>query len=304
MIRTAIIGPANNLISILENLTPIKEYYFVGAFCHNAANESLDKNLKYINNPDELISIADVIIVAERSGDYDDLIRKALKKSKHILIFPDSSLLSNQLENFVKLAEEAGVHLFLFNKNVNNRIPDYITSRFGKPGFIDIYRYPESSSSRKNIFEIFYEEIFTIMRINKGNPRKYFTTSIPYFSTEPFLLNLRIEFENGTSANLTINKYIQDNRSRMEIFGHDGIITILPETGDLKIIGIPGNNESVPISYKKDNNDLLDGLRLFLHTISSGDYRSRPSENGINAHLFASKIIQQLVPSQEKSYFY
>ena len=305
MIRTAIFGSANNLINILENINQIKEYHFIGAYCNKtSAKESLDKNLKFFSNPEELISVADVIIVAERPGDYDDLIRKALKKSKHILIFPDSSLLSKQLEFFVKLAEEAGVHLFLFNKNVNNKVPGYIASRFGKPEFIDIYRYPENTTSQKNIFEIFYEEIFTIMRINKGNPRKYFTTSIPNFSTEPFLLNLRIEFENGTSANLTINKYIRNNKSRMEIFGHDGMVKFSHETGDLKIISIPDNNESVPNSYKNDNNDLLDGLKLFLQTISSSDYRLHPSENAINAHIFASKIIQQLVPSHEKSYFY
>lgn len=304
MIRTAIIGSANNLIKILEDITQIREYHIVGAFSNkSAANESPDINLKFFSNPDELISVADVIIVAERPGDYDEIIRKALKKSKHILIFPDLSLLSDQLEIFVKLAEEAGVHLFLFNKNINNSIPGFVTSRFGKPEFIDIYRYPENKTSRKNIFELFYEEVFTIMRINKGNPKKYFTTSIPYFSHEPFLLNLRIEFENGTAANLTINKYKQDNKSRMEIFGHDGMVTILNETGDLNIISNPDNKESVSQSYKRDNNDLSDGLRLFLQAVSSGDFRSRPLENGINAHIFASKIIQKLVPHPEKSYF-
>jgi hypothetical protein len=307
MIRTGIIGTLNNLENTIENIRSFPEYFLTGFYTrdhivHNPCRKSTTVN--YFSSPEELISVSEVIIISDRPGDFENIIHKVLKNSKHLLIFPDTSLSYNQLETFIKLAEEAGVFLFLFNEDIKTRLPEIIKKYFGRPEFIDIYRSIDQSvlTSQRSIFETFYKELFLVMKLNPLNPRKYLTTTIPYFSPEPNLLNIRIEFENGTSANVTINKFAGKNERRVEIFRHDRMALIYPETGEIKIIRKdPDKTEVFTHSDGQKIDSQKEGLSLFLNYIISGNFTSDPYDTGIAAHRTAIEIIHQLIPVTEKS---
>jgi hypothetical protein len=309
MIRTGIIGPAKNLINTIKKISSDNEYTISGLFTYDSVLDiypAIDISSRFFINPEELISGSDVIIIPGQAGEYEELIQKALKKSRHLFISPDTSLSLFQLETFIKLSEEAGVVLFLYHKDLNNLVPNLLKHHFGKPEFIDIYRSVKNSGPdpRKNIMDVFYEEIFMVMQINPVNTRKYFTTSIPYFSNKPSLLNVRIEFENGTSANVTINKFHGENKNRLEIFRHNSIASVYQETNEIKIIQKnPDKNLIIPDICPVNYNSFETGLRIFKNFISSGDYKSDKTENGVSAHRIAAEIIHQLVPSSEKVYF-
>jgi hypothetical protein len=307
MIRTGIFGTLNSLENTIENIRSFPEYLLTGFYCNDPLVYNPSHKSTILNRfscPEDLISVSEVIIIADRPGDFENIIHKVLKNSKHLLIFPDTSLSYNQLETFIKLAEEAGVFLFLFHEDIKTRLPEIIKKYFGRPEFIDIYRSIDQSvlTSQRSIFETFYEELFLVMKLNPLNPRKFLTTSIPYFSPEPNLLNIRIEFENGTSANVTINKFAEKTERRVEIFRHDRMAVIDSETGEIKIIGKdPDKTEIFTHSDNQKLNSQKEGLFLFLNYILSGNFTSDPYETGIAAHRSAIEIIHQMIPVSEKS---
>ncbi len=308
MIRTGIIGPLKSLENIIENIISFPEYHLTGFFNNDPIiPDTFLKNpgIKQFSSPEELISVSEVIIISDRPGDFQETIQKVLKNSKHLLIFPDTSLSLNQLEIFTKLAEEAGVFLFLYHEDLIIGLPEIIKKYFGKPEYIDIYRSISQSelSSRQNIFEALYEELFMVLKLNPLNPRKFFTTSIPYYSPNPNLLNIRIEFENGTSANVTINKFPEKTERKVEIFRHDRMALICPQRGELNIIR--KNHEKTEIfnhSGILKVNSKKEGLSKFLNYIITGNFTSDPYTTGISAHSTAIEIIHQLIPVSEQSY--
>ena len=306
MVRTGVIGTTQKLLDTIKNISLIPEYNLTGSYSLAPISDNYkirNPLLKAFDEPEDLISNSDIIIISDHPGNCEDLIQSILKKSKHVLIFPDTSLTSFQLEKFVKLADEAGVFLFLYHEDLKNRIPKLIKNNFGKPEFIDIYRYLDLNDT-DNIVEIFYEEIFLVMKLNPVNPRKHFTTSIPYYSNDPHLLNARIEFENGTSANITINKFEGKNKSRIDIFRQNSMASVHPETGAIKIIRKnPQKAEILANSDIQKINSQKEGLLIFLTYLLSGNYSSDNCENGISAHRIASEIILQLIPYAENTYF-
>jgi len=307
MIRTGIIGSLESLENTIENIRSFPEYLLTGFYTidpiiQNPFGKGI--NLNHFSSPDELISVSEVIIISDHPGDFEEIILKVLKNSKHLLIFPDTSLSFDQLETFLKLSEEAGVFLFLYHEDLKVRLPEIIKKYFGRPEFIDIYTSVDQSvlTSPVSVFEAFYKELFVVMKLNPLNPRKYFTTSIPYFSLEPNLLNTRIEFENGTSANVTINKFSGKNDRRIEIYRHDRMALIHPETGEVKIIRKnPDKTEFFTLSDGQNINLQKEGLSLFRNYIISGNFTSDRYETGIEAHRTAIEIIHQLLPVNEKT---
>jgi hypothetical protein len=308
MIRTGIIGTLKGLDNIIENIISFPDYQLTGFYFNDLLIQNpVLKNtaIKRFSSPEELISVSEVIIITGRPGDFNEIIRNVLKNSRHLLIFPDISLSLNQLESFIKLAEEAGVILFLYHEDLKIRLPEIIKKYFGKPEFLDINRSIAQTDPfpHRNIFEVLYDEIFLVMKLNPLKPRKYFTTSIPYYSSGPNFLNVRIEFENGTSANVTINKFSKIAERKVEIFRHDRMVLIHPETGELYIIR--KNQEKTEILYHsriQKISPMKEGLNQFINYLIAGNFTSDPFKTGISAHSTAIEIIQQLIPVSEKSY--
>ncbi len=304
MIRTGIIGTSTNLKIIQKIIHAVPDYLITGFYCHDPVVPfSSDRNyeLRQFNKSDELISVSEAIIIFDQPGEYKDLILNVLKNSKHLLIFPDTSLSMSHLLTFIKLAEEAGVFLYLYHKDFNWQVYDILANKFGRPEFIDVYKCskPSLNSNNQSIYEALYKEIFLVMKLNPVNPRKYIATSIPYCTIEPHLVNVRIEFENGTTANVTINKYPGENKNKFEIFRYGRIASIHFETGELIIMN--GDTELIRYSQKPDYNPINDGLVLFLKHVKSGNYTSDPFETGIAAHKTAIDIVHQLIPLPERS---
>jgi len=307
MIQAGIIGTLNGLETTIKSISSLSEYILTGYYTDDQELHKKDRNLlklKRYFKPYELINRSDAIIIADQPGEYEDLISEILKNSKHILIFTDKSLSISQINSFIKLAEEAGVFMFFHHDKYDHQWQDIILKHFGKPEYIDDYICLDQSSQncKENVYNAFYSELFIVMRINPVNPRKFFTTTIPFYSADPHFLNARIEFENGTSANVTINKYTDGNKSRLDIFRHDMKATIDPETSEIKISR--DNSEIMYSPGKKIIDTRKAGLSLFLKYLLSGNYTSDLFETGIAAHRAAIEIINQLLPVPENSINY
>jgi hypothetical protein len=304
MIPAGIIGTNNKPASITLSINSIPDLFLTGYYSENTGpdfHHRTDLPVKRFNDPNRLIQISDAIIFNDHPGEYRDLIHHVLKNSKHVLIFTDITLSISHLHSLIKLADEAGVLLFLYHREMNTQMQEIILNHIGRPEFIDNYICLDQSSAdrRKNIFEALYRELFVLMKINPVNARKYFINAIPYFSSDPHFVNVRIEFENGASANVTINKYSGQNKSRLEIFRYDKKALINHETGEI-LISVK-NKDMVHYPGKRKHDSSREGLEIFINYLKTGNSSADPFETGILAHKIAMEIIQQLIPVPEKS---
>lgn len=298
MIRAGVFGSGETLEKSLDTLRNHSEFLITG---YHSGGTVIRKNasVKQFMVPEDLISVSEALIITNNPADFHEVIPVILKHSRHLLIFPNYSLSFYQLENMVKLAEEAGVVFYLHQDGIKDWMHDLSRKFCEKPEFIEVHTFIDKLHLNPNtsIFDSLYKAISAVMKLNRANVRKFYTNLVPYCSPDPLMTNVRLVFENGTSANITINAFFERNDSRIEVFRNDTEVIIDPFASEVRVISKNPNSSRI---FKKPaakfNNVFLEGLDGFALRILSSSLKNDPFESGIIAHKTATIIIHQFIP--------
>jgi hypothetical protein len=298
MIRAGVFGSGDILENALEALRQHSGFLITG---YHSGGTVIQKHsvIKQFTLPEELISVSEALIITNNPGDFHEIIPTILKNSRHLLIYPDYSLSFFQLEIMLKLAEEAGVVLYLHQDGIKDWMKDLVQEYCGKPEFIEVYSYIDKHHiiPGVGIFGSLYKAISAVMKLNPVNPRKFYTNMVPYCSPDPLMTNVRLEFENGTSANITINGFFERSDSKIEVFRNDCEAIIDPFAPEIKIISKnPNSTRSFNKSPGIESNLFQEGLDGFALRLNSPTLNNDPFESGIIAHKTATNIIHQFIP--------
>lgn len=298
MIRTGIFGSGKDLETALETLGRHSGFLLTGF--HSGSSVLTRKiNVPQFYLPEELISVSEALIITNNPGDFYEVMPVILKNSRHLLIFPDHSLSFYQLDNLIKLAEEAGVVLYLHQGGITDWMRALSQKYCTKPEFIQVYTYIDKTRivHGKGIFDALYLAVSDVIRLNPVNLRKFHTNLVPYCSPDPLMTNVRLEFENSTSANITINGFFQRTVSRIELFRNDTQVIIESSTPEVRVIRKNPNSSRV---FNKPAEGEIDtfsaGINAFALRLFSPGLNSDPFESGIIAHKNATRIIHQYIP--------
>ncbi len=302
MIRTALTGSEKFLRHYMEIIMDHPEFIITGVHLHNHKTDSHSGSFSieaYSIPYEKLHETSDALIVTDKAGECFDLISRFLKKSRHVLILPDLTLSCPQLKKLTKIADEAGVILNLHHKTLNGVIKQKIREYIFRPEYIFLKSQITAKPARENftIFSALYRYIYLIVELNPVNPVKYYVTGIPVCSTEPRILDVNIQFENGTSAHLNISSCFKEEYEKLEIFGHDRMITIDPSKNEFLIIqSHPDEIKNKSLSYAcRQNNE--DVLTKFYKSITGRNGSENRISSGIVAHQLASGILHQIHPA-------
>jgi hypothetical protein len=298
MIRAGVFGSGDILENALETLRNHTGFLITG---YNSGGSLIRKHpfIKHFTLPEELISVSEALIITNNPGDFQEISPIILKHSRHLLIFPDYSLSFYQLENMIKLAEEAGVILYLHQEGVKEWMKDLVQKYCGKPEFIDVYSYIDKHRivPGVGIFGSLYKAISAVMKLNPMNLRKFYTNLVPYCSPDPLMTNVRLEFENGTSSNITVNGFLERSDTRIEVFRNDCVAIIDPFAPEIRIINKnPNSTRIFNKNPRSQNNMYYEGLDGFALRIFSPVLNNDPFESGVIAHNTATNIIHQFIP--------
>ncbi len=303
MIRAGVFGTGDILENALEELRRHNGFLITG---YHSGNSIITKHeiIPQFHMPDELISVSEALIITNNPGDFHEIIPMVLKNSRHLLIFPDYSLSFSQLDNLLKLAEEAGVVFYLHQDGVKEWMKDIVQKYCGKPEYLEVYSYIDKHHMipGSNIFDSLYKAVSSVVKINPVNLRKFYTNLVPYCSPNPHMTNVRLEFENGTSANITVNGFFERSDTKIEVFRNDCEVIIDPLTPEIRVIS--KNPNSTRIFNKppeRQNSTFGEGLDGFALRLFSPGLNTDPFESGIIAHKTATRIIHHFIPYPVRS---
>ena len=298
MIRAGIFGSGTTLENALEVFRQHNNILVTGYHSGSSFIENHNSIPQYFM-PEELISVSEVIIISNNPGDFHEIIPLVLKNSRHLLIFPDYTLSFYHLDNMLKLAEEAGVIFYLHQDGIKEWMRDIVQKYCGKPEYIEVYCHIDKHHliPGTNIFDTLYKAISVVMKLNPVNLRKFHTNLVPYCSPDPLMTNARLEFENGSSANITVNGFFERSDIRIEVFRNDCEVIIDPLTPEIRVISKNPNSTRIfnkpPDRIINTFNEGIEGFALRLFTPS---LNNDPFESGIIAHKTATKVIHQFIP--------
>jgi predicted dehydrogenase len=308
MIRTALIGSLNSIEKYLDDIYNSKHCLIVGIYCElkgNVESPFSDHPARLFNSAEELLEISDIVIFTDPEIQHYELIKAALKCSRHVFLFPDIRLSFVRLEKLHKLAEEAGVLLYIRHKIVHAKVRSILDNHCLYPEYIDIYRYLKHGEIQagKSVIESLYHEILFILAINTASVRRFYTSSVPYCSPEPSLINVRIEFENASTANLTINAHTSISSRLTEIFIRDKMIIIDNLRSNIKIIR-SNPNETVNLDIPTDpdhEKGAISEILYFIEKIVNKDYKLKSFTTGVLNQKIATEILHRIIPYMEKT---
>jgi hypothetical protein len=201
MIKLGIFGDQTTSPDLLKQLktlpgTEVSGTYFSG-------NATVPDGFAEQLSPVGLMDISDAILILSDRSISSDLIRMILRKSKHIYLRTIPNLNVKEIKELIDLEKEAGIVTSIYNPFSYIPQLDPLSKKFEKPLLINLRTCFEGSSIKPS-----HEMLLLLTAINRvvqSNFKKLDIFGLRESETR-IILNLRVEYENGSVFNLTITQ--------------------------------------------------------------------------------------------------
>lgn len=252
MLKIGVLG-AGHLGKIHINcLKQIEKYQLVGFFDQDsdtAAKVAANMGVKNYESIDELIDSVDVVDIVTPTIAHFACASKAIAKGKNVFIEKPIVATVEEANELVKLAKKANVkvqvgHVERFN-------PAFIAAEryINDPLFIEAHRlamFNPRGCDVPVVLDLTVHDIDILLTIVKSKIKSIGASGVSIVSPTPDITTARIEFENGTVANLTTSRISLKNMRKFRIFQKGAYITMdfLEKKADVVKIedvnGVPG----------------------------------------------------------------
>ncbi|MCK4920756.1 MAG: hypothetical protein KAS71_06910 [Bacteroidales bacterium] len=264
------------------------------------SDKLIDHPVPVFDNLEELFHVSDAIIFLNHRKSGISNVKQALKRSKHVFIQPESLLGIELLNEYQNLAEEAGVLFYIFHNPIKADLEDLIRNSENYPEFIDISRNVyEIDEKIPDVRKLILREILFLTSINQQAIKRFKTLSVPYNSLKPYLINLKIDFANSSSANVTINNFSGADSRNTEIYFRDKMLHMNTLEKNIKVSN--RNNKEVdcyPLhTLMNDESDPSSDIEHFIHKLKTFAYPANSFESGIYAYVNSWEILEKIVPA-------
>lgn len=224
----------------------------VGIFDIN--KQELDKlskeyNVKAFSSLDELIENSDVIDIVTPGDTHFEIAEKCLLKKKHVFIEKPVTKTVEQAKKLKKIAEENNVliqvgHVERFN-------PAFVSCKnyIKNPLFIEVHRlamYNPRGTDVSVTLDLMIHDLDLIFNINPQKLKNIYANGIEIVSPTTDIANVRLEFENGSVANITTSRLSLKNMRKFRVFQKDAYISLDLLDKKSEIVQIKNVDENTP----------------------------------------------------------
>lgn len=232
MLKVGIFGVGHLGKFHIKNWKEIDQVEIIGFYDpedKNAQEVESTFGLKRYHDMDQLINESDAIDVVTPTQFHFSVCEAALRKSKHV--FVEKPLANNMQEagELLKLIKEAKVkfqvgHVERFN-------PAFLAlDKHGlQPMFIEVHRLAQFNPRGTEvsvILDLMIHDIDIILSIVKSDIKQISASGVAVMTDTPDIANVRIEFHNGSVANLTSSRISLKKMRKMRLFQKEAYIGI------------------------------------------------------------------------------
>ena len=210
------------------------------------------------NNINELIEACDSISLVTPTETHFDIAYRCIKAKKHIFIEKPIAKSVNDAEKLLKLGNDKNViiqvgHIERFNPAL---IP--LNNYTLKPKYIEIQRlapYNIRGTDVPVVLDKMIHDLDILLFLVNSDIETIYANGISILTDSIDIANSRIQFKNGTIANVTSSRVAQDDVRKIKIFQQDLYITIDLLIGLTEVYRIVEKNEKNIIAIKDVNFD-------------------------------------------------
>ncbi len=178
---------------------------------------------------EQAIDQADVIDIVTPSHTHFEIAKKATIAGKHIFIEKPATLNLKEAKQLQSYINEAGTYCQV--DHVERFNPAFIAAKpyIKEPKFIEVHRlapYNQRGTDVSVVFDLMMHDLDLILSIVKSNVRKIHVSGANLVSKTADIVNARIEFENGSVANITTNRMAFKNMRKFRVFTKNHLVSI------------------------------------------------------------------------------
>lgn len=207
---------------------------------HEIAEEVVKQfGIKRFDSEASLIDAVEIVDIVTPTVSHYDCASIAIKSDRHVFIEKPLTTTLYEARKLMELANEANVkvqvgHVERFN-------PAFIAAQpyFTKVMFIEAHRlsmFNPRGTDVPVILDLMIHDIDIILNVVKSSVKRVSASGVSIVSDSPDIANARIEFNNGSVANLTASRVSMKNMRKSRFFQKEGYIAVDFLTKETEVI--------------------------------------------------------------------
>jgi predicted dehydrogenase len=272
-------------------------------------------NVKAFRDFDSMLDAVDCIDIVSPTVFHFEIAKKAIIKGKHIFIEKPLTETTEQARELVSLAIKYNVIVQVGHvERYNPAIRSMSGVKFN-PKFIEGHRlamFNPRGTDVSVVLDLMIHDLDIILSLIKSEVKNVSANGVCIVSNTPDICNARIEFVNGSVANLTASRISLKNMRKIRIFQDDAYISLDFLDKDAQVIKIEnhieGDNFSgmtmhtntglkriiVETPTIMQNNAIEDELNDFFEAVSGNSSVTVTIQDGYRA-LHLAQLIQEKI---------
>jgi predicted dehydrogenase len=303
MIQVAIVGSGPAIGRHMHALGKIQDIRMAGCWISGGMQEFAVEMASGISTsePNRILENADVLILADAGSFCNKLAVAALRKARHVFLYPSLLRSVNEAHQLIKLSNEANVVLKCGHTGSNciigllKALPDADTIKM-----VELRHYMKLNPNSKpgSISDALLGDVEIINSLIHARITSIKAKGLSMLSAEPEIINARLEFDNGCAVNYNCNLVAAQN---------EFVITLVVKNKFLKYNFITNeftgwylqrtmNQNENPIfieSIQVERSDLLLAeLTDFMSLIRSGSAYLTLNDAGFESYVLTNRMLE------------
>lgn len=271
----------------------------------------IDKNIKNLKNYKdkynvstnykEIVDDVDAVSIVTPTVNHYEIARYFIERNKHVLIEKPMTQTVSEAKKLINLAKKHKKTIQIGHLERFNPVIRKVSSLIKNPLFIEVHRLAQfnpRSTDVNVVYDLMIHDIDITTSLVPSKIKKISSFGKSIITNKIDIANARLEFFNGTIANLTASRISQKNERKIRIFEKDKYLSLDFLQQKLKIVEKVKKKSSklfktLEYNYKKTdalNDEIID----FINSIRMNKKPLVDGIQGMEALKLAAAISKKL----------
>ena len=286
----------------LEKFQKNKDCQLVWLIDKNIKNLKNYKDKYYVStNYKEIVNDVDAVSIVTPTVNHYEIARYFIEKNKHVLIEKPMTQTVSEAKKLINLAKKHKKTIQIGHLERFNPVIRKVSSLIKNPLFIEVHRLAQfnpRSTDVNVIYDLMIHDIDITTSLVPSKIKKISSFGKSIITNKIDIANARLEFFNGTIANLTASRISQKSERKIRIFEKDKYLSLDFLQPKLKIVEKVKKKSSklfktLEYNYKKTdalNDEIID----FINSIRMNKKPLVDGIQGMEALKLAAAISKKL----------
>lgn len=253
---------------------------------------------------EEILPNVDALSVAVTTSAHYDVARRCLEAGKHVLVEKPLASTVAEAEELVRLAAQKNVTMQVGFLERFNPAFQICRDRIVQPQFIETIRissFLERGADVDVVLDLMSHDLDLVLNIAAAPVRDLHAVGKSLMTDSTDLANVRLLFDDGCVANMTVSRISHKVERKMRVFQQDSYLSIDFAKPFARIYqkkndgqGAPENIFSEEQHSPEKGDSLLAEIMAFLEAVGTGGAPVVSGEDGLRAMRVAERVMRDI----------